>query len=89
MGKFYHNKFTISDTAGTLTQNPLVFTDVDFQIQTQAVDIGDQNAQNIELNSGDTLSYRDAVGVDIRPMFFKNHTATQTGYVVVMGVLKD
>ena len=86
---YYHKKFTITDTAKPLTPEPLVFIEVDFQIQTNDVDYGDVNAQNFELSSGDILSYRASNGIDIRPIFFKNHTPASVGYVIVAGVLKD
>ena len=89
-GKYFHASVTIGDTAALLNTAtpPLIFIDVDFQCQTHPVDVGDVNAQDLELAVGDVLSYRSARGIDLREIFFKNHTAGSNGVIVVAGVLK-
>lgn len=90
MGKYYHKKYTISDTAAPLTPEPLIFIDLDFQCQTESVNKGDKNSQDLLLLDGDVQSFRDeSKGIDIRPMFFKNAAPGSTGYIVVDGVLKE
>lgn len=83
--------FTCGDTGQILSNisAPLIFVIIDCQIQTNAVDYGDVNGQHIELNVGDILSYDTERGVDLRELFFANHTAGQNGVVAWAGVLKE
>jgi hypothetical protein len=89
MGKFFSRKYTVADDAAPLTSDPLIFRDVDLQIQTNDVKYGDINACEFTLSADDILSYRDSVGVDLREIFFKNAVGAAVGYVVVAGILID
>ena len=86
---FLSRKYTITNSGSPLEANDLIFTDIDFQVQTKAVDYGDQNSQDFALAINDILSYRTSIGVNLKDIFFKNHVADEIGYIVVAGILKQ
>ena len=87
MGKYYHKQFTISDTAAPLTQEPLIFEELDLQCHDNNVLKGDVLSQTLDLAAGDAQSFRSARGIDIRPMFWKNKVGGSVGKITVDGSL--
>ena len=87
MSKYYANKFTITDSGKSPITATLVFQEIDMQILTNAIKMGDSNGQDFELSVGDIVNYKPAGGIDLNQIFFKNASAGSTGYVVVSGVL--
>lgn len=85
---YLSRKYTIGDTAAPLESNDLIFTDIDLQCQSEAIDYGDVNCVEFELAVGDILSYRASKGVNLKEIFFKNHTPASVGYIIVAGILK-
>ena len=85
--KYYSNTWTFtSNAARILTDQPLLFTELDIQILTNDALMGDVNGQSFELGAGDIVSYRNARGIDIRGFFFKNALADSNIKVVVSGI---
>lgn len=83
---FYHDKVTIGATATRLSSQPLIFLELDIQIQDNDVYVGDHNNQQFSLSADDIISYRSSTGIDLRQIYMKYQSAT--AYAVVMGVLK-
>lgn len=87
MPRYFYSEYTIGDSAAPLELNPVVLIDVDFMILTNSVDLGNKEDQSFVLAAEKILSYRNAKGIDLSQMWFKNTAGGSTGTVVVSGWL--
>lgn len=86
---FFHRKITISDTGKPLTTDPLKLWNMDMQVQSNPIDIGDNNDQDLQLSVGDIYGNPTNQPVILSDIWAVNHTTGSTGYLVVTGFIAD
>ena len=89
---FYHSKVAVEDTGkpiSTLTNQPVTLLNLDIQVQTNPVDIGDAYGQNLELSVGDIYGNPLEKPVSMKDIWVANHSAGSTGYIVITGIVVE
>jgi len=86
---FFHRKITIGDTGSPLTTDPLQLWNMDMQVQTNAVNIGDNNDQDLQLSVGDIYGNPTNKPVILSDIWAKNTSSGDTGYLVVTGFIAN
>jgi len=86
---FFHTKIAVDDAAkpiSVITSQSVELFNCDIQVQTNPVDFGDRLGQNLELSVGDIYGNPlPNIPVDTKDLWVKNHTAGNTGYIVITG----
>jgi len=87
MPKYFYNEYTIADAATPLELNPVILIDADLMVLTNSVDLGNMENQKFVLAADKILSYRNAEGIDLSQLWFKNTVGASVGVVIVSGWL--
>mgnify|MGYP006290500463 CR=1 FL=1 len=87
---FYHKKVAVENSGrpiSTLTDEPVTLLNLDIQVQTNAVDFGDRNGQDLQLSVGDIYSNPLNKPIKMQDIWVSNHSSGDTGYIVITGLL--
>jgi len=87
---FFQMKVAVEDTAkpiSSLTRQPVVLLNLDIQVQTNPVDFGDRNGQNLQLSVGDFYSNPLQLPLNMSDIWVINHSAGNVGYIVITGII--
>lgn len=73
-----------------LSKRPVKLFNLDIQVQTNAVDFGDRQGQDLQLSIGDIYSNPYPTrAVDLQDIWVVNHSAGSAGVIVVTGFIDD